>query len=110
MEIIYFTLGILSILMVIGILALLRLWKNTSISMEDTMSVWEGIDHLNNDLGNEINLIRKLIDEHRRDTEDQVNTLHNNLNAEVNEIHQAINLRLNMIEEGLSLNKIKRKK
>jgi hypothetical protein len=110
MEIIYFTLGMLSILMVIGILALHRIWKNTSLLKEDIQYVWTGIDCLNNDLGNEIDLIRKMIYEHRKDTEDQVNTLHNNLNAEVNEIHQAINLRLNTIEEGLSLNKIKRKK
>jgi len=110
MEIIYFILGVLSILMTIGIIALLILWKRTSLSMKDTMSVWQGVDCLNNDLGNEIDLIRKLIHEHRKDAEDQVNTLHNNLNAEVNEIHRAINLRLNTIEEGLSLNKIKRKK
>ena len=110
MEIIYFILGVLSILMTIGIIALLILWKRTSLSMKDTVSVWQGVDGLNNDLGNEIDLIRKLIHEHRKDAEDQVNTLHNNLNAEVNEIHRAINLRLNTIEEGLSLNKIKRKK
>jgi peptidoglycan hydrolase CwlO-like protein len=102
METLYFALGVLTVLALVGVVGLLMVWKKAENALEKSHSTWDGIDSLSNDLGKEIDKLNRSIDDRIKDTYENINALEQNLNSELNEFQKNMDSRLDKFENRLT--------
>lgn len=109
METLYFALGVLTVLVLLGVVGMLMVWKKTANAVEEARSLWDGIDSLNRDLGHELEKAFKYADKLNQNLEDEVKEIHRridssemNLNAELTEFQKIMDSRLDKFENRLT--------
>ena len=109
METLYFTLGVLTVLVILGVVGMLMVWKKAANAAEEAHSVWNGIDSLNRDLGKEIEKVFNYADKLQKETKEDLSEIHRridssemNLNAELNEFQKIMDSRLDKFENRLT--------
>jgi hypothetical protein len=109
METLYFTLGVLTVLVILGVVGMFMVWKKAAGAAEESRSIWGGIDSLNRDLGHEIRGGIVYADELHKHTENDMSEIHRridsveiNLNGEFNEFQKIMDSRLDKFENRLT--------
>jgi len=102
METLYFALGVLTVLVVIGVVGLLMVWKKSASVEESIKSLWDGIDSLANDVGKESENIHRRIDSELQSVEHNCNSIDKNLDGKVEEIYRIMDSRLDKLEKRLT--------
>lgn len=102
MEILYFTLGVSAVLVIFMIVGMFIVWKKAVKNAIATTSIWNGIDSLNSDLGQELNRLNLNVDNKIKEVHESVNAIEQNLNGEFNEFQKIIDYRLDKFEIRLT--------
>ena len=109
METLYFTLGVLTVLVILGVVGMFMVWKKAANAAEELHSLWDGIDSLNRDLGQETNKLINYADELHEHVKNDMTEIHRridsveiNLNVELNEFHKVLDSRLDKFENKLT--------
>lgn len=109
METLYFTLGVLTVLVILGVVGMFMVWKKAAKTADETASVWSGVDSLNRDLGQEIGNIKNYVDQIDQHNQHNISEIHRsidsverNLNGELNEFQKIMDSRLDKFENRLT--------
>lgn len=109
METLYFTLGVLTVLVMFGVVGMFMVWKKAANAAEETHSIWNGIDSLNRDFGKDIENVSDYADKLQQETKEELSEIHRrinsseiNLNAELNEFQKIMDSRLDKFENRLT--------
>jgi len=102
METLYFALGVLTVLVVLGVVGLLMVWKKAASSVDETRSLWDGIDSLANDLAKESENIHRRIDRELQSVEHNCNSIDRNMDGKIEEIYRIMDSRLDKLEQRLT--------
>jgi len=102
METLYFALGVLTVLIIIGAVGLLMVWKKAASSADEKNSLWEAINSLANDLGKEVENIHRCIDNELQSVERNCNSIDKNMDKKVEEIYRTLDSRLDKLERKLT--------
>jgi exonuclease VII small subunit len=109
METLYFTLGVLTVLVILGVVGMFMVWKKAANAAKESCSLWDGIDSLNRDLGCEIEKAFDYANKLHKETGEDLSEIHRridssemNLNAELNEFQKIMDSRLDKFENRLT--------
>jgi septation ring formation regulator EzrA len=102
METLYFALGVLTVLVVIGVVGLLMVWKRSTLVEESIQSLWDGIDSLANDVGKESENIHRRLDNELQSVERNCDSIDKNMDGKVEEIYRTLDSRLDKLEKRLT--------
>ena len=102
METLYYVLGVLSALIIIGVAGMFSVAKKANAAAEETQSLWDGIDDLNNDIGKNIDHIERHIDKVQDEFDHRMDSIDKNLHGEIEEIYRVMDSRLDKLEQRLT--------
>jgi hypothetical protein len=102
METLYFTLGVLTVLVILGVVGMFMVWKKAANAAEEFRSVWDGIDSLANDVGKESENIHRRLDNELQSVERNCNSIDKNMDGKVEEIYRTLDSRLDKLEARLT--------
>lgn len=102
METLYFTLGVFTVLVILGVVGMFRVWKKAAKTAEETASIWSGINSLSNDLGKEIDGLNRTISDEIKEVYETVHAVERNLDGELNEFQKIMDSRLDKFENRLT--------
>jgi ribosome-associated translation inhibitor RaiA len=102
METLYFALGVLTVLALVGVVGLLMVWKKAAEAAKENESLWDGIDSLANDLAKEVENIHRRLDSELQSVEHNCSSIDKNLDGKVEEIYRTLDSRLDKLEKRLT--------
>lgn len=102
METLYFTLGVLTVLVLLGVVGMLMVWKKAANAAEEARSLWEAIDSLAVDLANAATDIHRRIDDELTKVSYNCDSIDKNLDGKVEEIYRTLDSRLDKLENKLT--------
>ena len=94
MEALYYVLGILTALIIVGGIFSFKMWRKITAITKDIDSLWESFDSLADDFIEEINDVHSRINTELESTLADYNAAQINLGDEAEEIYRSISLRL----------------
>jgi predicted PurR-regulated permease PerM len=101
METLYFALGVLTVLVVLGVVGLLMVWKKAASTVAENISIWDGIDSLANKLAEEVKDIHRRLDGGLESLEHNCSFIDKEVNGKVKEIYSTLDSRLDKLEGRL---------
>lgn len=101
MEILYFALGVLTVLFILGVVGTVWAYRKLNTNSQSIRDAWEALDSHSRDIEIKLNDLREFADREVKNMFDHSDHINTTLNRELDEINKSLDSRLDKFENRL---------